>query len=118
MISAGKRGRRLPFAATAFCSLIAVAAFLTVAFLASGFAGAFFFVTLLALGLITFGVVAFFSVLFLVGILVVFFLFGVESMTSSIRRSGLPGSLFVFWRVLRVDCGTWTAPLVDFAFVF
>jgi hypothetical protein len=80
------------------------AAFLTVALLAFGFAGDLF-VTFVALGLMTMGAATFFAAVFLGVVFLVPFSFGVERMTSSIKRSGLPGRLFVSERVFRVDGG-------------
>jgi hypothetical protein len=87
---------------------VLAAAFMMAAGLALGFAGDVFFVTFVALGLMTLGAATFFAAAFLGAIFLVafFFFFGVERMTSSIRRSGFPGSLFVSERVFRVDCGT------------
>lgn len=76
-----------------------------------GFAGDFF-VTLVAFGFMTVGPAAFLAAVFLIAF------WGVDWMTSSIRRSGLPGSLWVSERVLRVDGGAVAAALPDFAFNF
>ena len=102
------RGRRLPFAAMTF--------FPPAAAFFMAFPGDFFFVTLVTLGFITLTTAAFFAV-FLGAVFWVAF-FGVKRINLSIRRSGLPGSLFVSERVLRVGAGTVVAAFVDFAFDF
>lgn len=80
------------------------AAFLTVALLAFGFAGGFF-VTFVALGLVTLGAATFFVTVFLGVVFLVALVLGVERITCSTKRSGLPGRFFVSERVFRIDGG-------------